>query len=428
MNKMSHSHLLIVGGDETSRSELARQLLEQGHEVTLAASGAEATELVGTQTFDLMFLATSLPDMSSRDLAAHLRVNQDLDCMPIVVQAQPTEAASVESYLEVGVDDYIWMPSSPALLQARLALNLENKRLRDEQRVLQRNELLLKIEHDVEIARNIQASFLVKDLPQPAGWELAAHCLPARDVAGDFYDAFPILQGRRIGLVIGDVVDKGIPAALFMALVRSLMRAFAQQNYSLSWADVLQDAPAGGRRQAGQRGAAPTTGITALKNAITLTNNYINDNHMELNYFATVFMGMLDPATGQMAYINAGHTPTFIVGPDGALKARLKSTGPAVGMLPGVEFNVQTAVIEPGDMLFAYTDGVTEARSPAREFFTEKRVLALLAEPGGSAVGLLERTEATLTNFIDTADQFDDITLLIAYRQPRPTSQQVPGA
>jgi sigma-B regulation protein RsbU (phosphoserine phosphatase) len=119
-----------------------------------------------------------------------------------------------------------------------------------------------------------------------------------------------------------------------------------------------------------------------------------------------------------MAYINAGHTPCFVVGADGQLKARLKSTGPAVGMMPGVEFKISQAVVEPGDTLFTYTDGVPEARNPAREFFTEKRVLELLAEPTQSARSLLERVEATLLNFIDTADQFDDITMLIARRQP----------
>ncbi len=413
----TQSNLLIVGGDPAERAKLVTQLAAQGHQVEVVETAHEAQALLANDCRDLMFLATRLPDANSRELAAHLRVKPHLDGMPILVLAEADDIATLDSYFQVGVDDYIILPITPALLQARVAVNLENKRLRDEQKVLQRNELLLKIEHDVEIARNIQASFLVKDLPQPAGWELAAHCLPARDVAGDFYDAFNLLQGRRVALVIGDVVDKGIPAALFMALCRSLTRAFAQQNYSLSWADVLQDAPAGGRRAAGQRGAAPTTGITALKNAITLTNNYINDNHMELNYFATMFMGILDPSSGQLAYINAGHTPCFIVGADGTLKARLKSTGPAVGMIPGVEFKILQTVIEPGDTLFTYTDGVPEARNPAREFFTEKRVLELLAEPTPSARGLLERVEATLINFIDSADQFDDITMLIARRQ-----------
>ena len=416
----TQSSLLIVGGAAPERAALLAQLVEQGHQVEVVDSAREAQALLDDNCRDLMFLGTHLPDMSSRELAAHLRVKPHLDGMPILVLAELNEIATLDGYFQVGVDDYIILPITPALLQARVAVNLENKRLRDEQKVLQRSELLLKIEHDVEVARNIQASFLVKDLPQPAGWDMVAHCLPARDVAGDFYDGFNLLHGRRVALVIGDVVDKGIPAALFMALCRSLTRAFAQQNYSLSWADVLQDGPAGGgRRGSGElRGAAaPTTGITALKNAITLTNNYINDNHMELNYFATMFMCILDPSNGQLAYINAGHTPCFIIGADGALKGRLKSTGPAVGMLPGVEFKTATAVIEPGDTLFTYTDGVPESRNPSREFFTEKRLLELLADPAPSARSLLERVEATLINFIDSADQFDDITMLIAHRQ-----------
>lgn len=413
------SSLLIVGGGAAERAALLAQLTEQGHQVEVVETASEAQALLDGDCRDLLFLSTHLPDGSSRELAAHLRVKPHLDGMPIVVLAEAEEISSLDDYFQVGVDDYVILPIMPALLQARVAVNLENMRLRAEQKVFQRSELLLKIERDVEVARNIQASFLVTDLPQPAGWDMVAHCLPARDVAGDFYDAFNILQGRRVALVIGDVVDKGIPAALFMALCRSLTRAFAQQNYSLSWADVLQDAPAGGRRRGSDlRGAAaPTTGITALKNAITLTNNYINDNHMELNYFATMFMCILDPSNGQLAYINAGHTPCFIVGADGSLKGRLKSTGPAVGMLPGVEFKTASAVIEPGDTLFTYTDGVPEARNPAREFFTEKRVLELLADPAPSARSLLERIEATLINFIDTADQFDDITMLIAHRQ-----------
>ncbi len=417
--EIAQSRLMIVGGEAAEHAALQAQLVEQGHQVEVVETGQEAKTLLEHDCRDLLFVATQLPDEGSRELIAHLRVKPHLEGMPIIVLAEPSEIAGLDSFFQVGVDDTIILPITPALLQARVAVNLENKRLRDEQKALQRNELLLKLEHDVEVARNIQANFLVKDLPQPAGWDLAAHCLPARDVAGDFYDAFNILHGRRVALVIGDVVDKGIPAALFMALCRSLTRAFAQQNYSLSWADVLQDAPPGGRRQTGgQRGAAPTTGITALKNAITLTNNYINDNHMELNYFATMFMAILDPSTGQLAYINAGHTPCFIVGADGQLKTRLKSTGPAVGMMPGVEFKISQAVVEPGDTLFTYTDGVPEARNPAREFFTEKRVLELLADPTPSARGLLERVEATLLNFIDTADQFDDITMLIAHRQP----------
>jgi sigma-B regulation protein RsbU (phosphoserine phosphatase) len=95
-------------------------------------------------------------------------------------------------------------------------------------------------EHELEIGRKIQASFLPEELPKPAGWEIASKFKAARIVAGDFYDAFTLVGGKRIGLVVGDVCDKGVGAALFMAIFRSLIRAFADQHYSLGWMDIWQ--------------------------------------------------------------------------------------------------------------------------------------------------------------------------------------------
>src|SRR5512139_3144966 len=106
-------------------------------------------------------------------------------------------------------------------------------------------------DHEMEIARRIQASFLPEELPQFQGWEIAARFQPARQVAGDFYDAFPLIQNRRLALVIGDVCDKGVGAALFMALFRTLIRAFAQQHYALRWMGDFEQGltrPAGGGR------------------------------------------------------------------------------------------------------------------------------------------------------------------------------------
>src|SRR5689334_22924118 len=145
-------------------------------------------------------------------------------------------------------------------------------------------ELLLVYERDLQIARMIQADFLPETLPQIPGWEIAARFHPARLVAGDFYDAFP-LPNNRIGIVIADVCDKGVGAALFMSLFRSLIRAFAQQHYHLSWLDALSDES--GKSTKGVRSQAPKIGTTALKNAVSLTNNYIANNHSRVNMFAT---------------------------------------------------------------------------------------------------------------------------------------------
>jgi len=172
------------------------------------------------------------------------------------------------------------------------------------------------MERELEIARRIQASFLPDNLPQPEGWELASRFEAAREVAGDFYDAFSLAGGKRIGLVVGDVCDKGVGAALFMSLFRSLIRAFADQHYSLGWMDLLaSDAPGSNMAEplrsssVSRRRELLTPGTTALKKAVVLTNDYIANNHGQTSMFATLFFGVLDPTTGTLTYINGGTSP-----------------------------------------------------------------------------------------------------------------------
>lgn len=275
------------------------------------------------------------------------------------------------------------------------------------------HDLLLVYERDLQLARMIQADFLPEKLPQPLGWEIAARFQPARLVAGDFYDAF-LLANNRVGIVIADVCDKGVGAALFMSLFRSLIRAFALQNYNLSWLDTLTDAPSTASKSTKERRTpAPTIGTTALKNAVHLTNNYIANNHSRINMFATLFFGVLHPTTGLLNYVNGGHESPVILGANG-VKARLKPTGPAVGIFPDREFGIQQVQLEPGDILVAYTDGVTDARNPSGQFFGESKFLALL-QPD-SATNLLDRIEVNVNAHIADADQFDDITLLAVQR------------
>ena len=345
---------------------------------------------------ELLLLDLRTPDLDASQFVAQVRANEALHDTPIILLGAGDDLAGVERCLAAGAEDYLLAPISPTLLKTQVDGYLALSRRRREARDRAQRETFLKMETDLQVAHRIQEGFLPKTLPQPAGWEVAANFKPAREVAGDFYDAFMLSQNRRLGFVIADVVDKGVPAALFMALVRSLTRAFAQQNYSLSWTNVLDDDPvariaASASRARGGKGGVPSTGTNALRNAVLLTNNYILENHEDLNMFATLFFGLLDPSNGQLAYINAGHNPPFLLGPDGALKAALKGTGPAVGMFPATDFRIDYAQMDPGDILYLYTDGVTEARDAGKGFFTEKRLLALIGQPADSATGLLER-------------------------------------
>jgi sigma-B regulation protein RsbU (phosphoserine phosphatase) len=277
------------------------------------------------------------------------------------------------------------------------------------------------MQRELEIGRQIQASFLPKTLPQPPGWEIAACFEAARIVAGDFYDAFLLSGGKRVGLVIGDVCDKGVGAALFMGLFRSLIRAFAEQHYSLSWMDVLSDdtlAPSGSGSLERRRSLL-STGTTALKNAIDHTNNYIAKNHGDTCMFATVFCGVLDPANGTLMYINAGHVQPAVINASGVEK-RLEPTGPALGLLPDMDFSIEQIDLEVGDTLLIFTDGVTDACGPNKDFFTEERLLSLVTRPVPSAEAMLELIRSNLRDHIGDAVQYDDITMLAVRRNPFP--------
>jgi sigma-B regulation protein RsbU (phosphoserine phosphatase) len=295
-----------------------------------------------------------------------------------------------------------------ATLAAQAAQAIENAVLHESQLkdAVARNE--------IEKGQKMQKDFLPSEILQPDGWELAALFKPARQVAGDFYDTF-LLPSGGVGLVIADVCDKGVGSALFMALFRSLIRVFSSET------DLLGSVALAPIETSNSTAQQPLTinldHVNALR-AVRLTNNYVAENHSNLNMFATLFFGILEPTTGILTYVNGGHEPLAILNATG-IRARLKPTGPAVGMLPNMKFRVQQICLHPGDILIGYTDGVTEAKSPESKFFTEHRLIELLANPPDSANALLERIEAHVTKHIDTADQFDDITMLAVRRLPK---------
>jgi sigma-B regulation protein RsbU (phosphoserine phosphatase) len=153
-----------------------------------------------------------------------------------------------------------------------------------------------------------------------------------------------------------------------------------------------------------------------MKNAMVNTNNYIVNNHADMNMFVTLFFGVLDPVTGALTYVNGGHESPMIVNGSGEIIDTLPTTGPAIGLFPGVEYGLGHAQIDPGDTLFCFTDGVPDARNPAREQFGRQRLQELLQQPTHSAANLLNNFEMTLQMHIANAEQFDDITMLAVRR------------
>lgn len=265
---------------------------------------------------------------------------------------------------------------------------------------------------ELEKGRQIQREFLPGTIPQPANWEISAAFYPAMQVSGDFYDVFT-LPGGFYGLVIADVCDKGVGSALYMALFRTLIRVFSEQLLTGQITpenETLHDV--GGRRVGS--GPAAAEQVRSL-GAVLYTNDYIARIHGDEGMFATLFFGVLNPSTGRLCYINAGHEPLFMLSADG-LKTALKPTGPAVGLMPGSRFASEEIQMDIGDILIGYTDGVTEARSPEDELFTRHRLQSHLARPFASASELLEQIKSILFSFVREAPQSDDVTLLAVQR------------
>jgi sigma-B regulation protein RsbU (phosphoserine phosphatase) len=274
-----------------------------------------------------------------------------------------------------------------------------------------------KAERELEIAQEIQNSFLVKDYPQPAGWEISTRIRPARQVSGDFYDLFPISTSKQIALVIADVCDKGVGAAMYMAIFRSLLRADSDQQYIMRWAGVPNNDPIDSPSVVFRKDALLASGAPSLKNAIDLTNNYIATHHGNSNMFATVFFGLLNPEDGTLLYINAGHEPPLLLS-NGTLKTRLLPMGPAVGMLPNMDFKMEWVILNAGDSVLLFTDGVTDALNANRELFSsEERLIETSRRSAGNANSLLNHLISTVDAHIAGHEQNDDITLVAVQRK-----------
>ncbi len=258
------------------------------------------------------------------------------------------------------------------------ALAVQNDRLQEEMAERQR------LERELELAREIQQTFLPSQLPHLPGWELAVTWRAARQVAGDFYDVFE-LPGGRLGLVIADVADKGMPAALFMALTRTLMRAAALE----------EESPAG---------------------ALARVNDLLVPD-AQRGMFVTAIYAVLSLKTNELAYANAGHYPPLLWRSETGELERFGKGGMALGVLGGVQLEDRVIPLEPGDYVILYTDGITEAFSPEGDIYGEERLRASVrAAAADSAQAMLDAIDDAVVTFVGEGAPSDDLTLEVLRR------------
>jgi serine phosphatase RsbU (regulator of sigma subunit)/anti-sigma regulatory factor (Ser/Thr protein kinase) len=238
-----------------------------------------------------------------------------------------------------------------------------------------------RFEQELEVARLIQQHFLPKELPDLPGWQIAAYYRPAREVGGDFYDVIPLPDGR-VAFVVGDVTDKGVPAALVMSATRSVLRASAQRLIE--------------------------PGVVLER-----VNEHLCPDMPE-KMFVTCLYGVLDPASGHLRFANAGHDLPYVKTAGGVVE--LRARGMPLGLMPGMSYEEKETVLQPGESVLLHSDGVVEAHDPSRAMYGFPRLKETVARSAGGQT-LIDRVLADLAAFTGgEAEQEDDITMVTLER------------
>jgi len=288
--------------------------------------------------------------------------------------------------LEVVEELYIPMILANAIGMFIFAFMITNL-IKERKTKKERDKLSAQLERkkkELEIAHQIQESFLPHTIPLIENYQLAATSIPAQEVGGDFYDFIPI-SSEQTGLTIGDVSGKGIPAALFMAFSRTLLRAKACRN------------PGVGRM-------------------IESVNNFINEEpHSDM--FVTLFYSVLNHKQNKLNFVNAGHNPPLLLRRESDEIIRLSTGGVVLGAMKGLKMAEKTVDLEEGDLLVLYTDGVTEAVNKQEEQFGEGRLIKLIEKNHElSPEDLKNKIIDQVYDFASGTKQADDITLMILRR------------
>jgi sigma-B regulation protein RsbU (phosphoserine phosphatase) len=371
--------VLVIDDDQEIHRLLRARLEARGYHVSDAASGEEGVHKLRETNPDLIFLDVAMSGMTGIDVLDVIR-SQRLDVAVILTTAYSSEQVAIAA-LRHGADDYLRKPFDRGEFQAaldrtlsRLTMSRQIKHLRKE---LEKKQLQLA--EELARAAAVQSDLLPVENPPLPGFEIGARCLPAREVGGDFYD-WQQLPGGALSLTVGDVMGKGMSAALLMATVRAVIRAMVSQHGP---ADAVQQT------------------ATSLDGDLARSGSFV-----------TLFHAQLNTQTAELRYVDAGHGQVLLRRANGTLQP-LQPFGLPLGVLSTERYGEGVVTLGPGDVLVVYSDGLSEARP---ELFRDQQTLA-------SQIVTDETASATAQRLVDLATATggplpDDLTVVVVRRSP----------
>jgi sigma-B regulation protein RsbU (phosphoserine phosphatase) len=391
MNQFSQSDVkILVVDDETDiepliRQKFRRQIREKTYSFIFAVNGLDAlARILEFPEIGIVLSDINMPEMDGLTLLTKLKELKNPKLKTVVVSAYG-DMDNIRTAMNRGAFDFITKPVDFEDLEITINKTLEEITLI--RRSIDEHDQLVSIQKDLITAREIQQAILPKvfpAFPSQNKYDIFASMVPAKEVGGDFFDFF-IIDPDRLGFVIGDVSGKGIPAAIFMAVSRTLIRA---------------------------------TGIKGVSASECMGS--VNDllcNESTSSMFVTVFYGILNTLMGEIEYVNAGHNPPYLLSASGISKVGT-TNGIALGVVEKINFQSKKIEIHPGEKLYLFTDGITEAcNNEEMVYGSEKLENFLLQHLDVPIETIIKDTFIEVDAFVDGAPQSDDITLLaIAYK------------
>jgi sigma-B regulation protein RsbU (phosphoserine phosphatase) len=378
---------ILVADDEEDFEVLMRQRFRRrirtGEiDFVFAANGEEALKLLKDDpAIQVLLTDINMPRMDGLALLNEL-ADVRPDIRAVVVSAYG-DMENIRNAMNSGAFDFVTKPIDFKDLEITLDKTMEHVALiRDAE--AQEQELTA-IRKELDVARRLQQSILPRKFPEDSRFDLYAEMHPARAVGGDFFDIFP-LEGDRIGMVVGDVAGKGVPAALFMAIARTTLKATALSG-------------------------------CAAGDCLSRVNDQISDHEPE-NMLVTLAYLVYEPASGRLSYANAGHDLPILRRADGHIENLENPDGVIAGVKSGLDYVTRELTLEPGDRLFVYSDGIVDARSSEGERYSLEQFTDGIAglETGLSARDTVLALLQEIDGFTGDSDQADDMTCMVLAR------------
>ena len=388
-DELRETFKILVVDDEPDLQPLILQRMRRNirsgrYSFVFAGNGVEALEQLNNDPdIDMVVSDINMPQMDGLTLLEQIP-KVDPNVRSVIISAYG-DMRNIRTAMNRGAFDFVTKPLDFEDLQITIDRTLTH--MAEWKDALQSRDKLVALQNELNVASKMQQSILPTSFPASPEYEVYGNMNPARNVGGDFFDIINLENGR-IGLAVADVSDKGVPAALFMMSSRTLLKGSA-------------------------------IGIEPPGKVLSEVNSLLSENN-DAMMFVTLLYLVYDPATGSLTYANGGHCNPLVVHPDGSSVELPLTTGVALGVMPGLDYKEDNFVLNPGDTLILYTDGVSEAMNSAGEEFGVERLQQLFdGQAPPSARTAIETILQAVSDFAGDTPQSDDVTCLVLRRTPR---------